>query len=371
MKKKLLLVDDEKDIRDVLSVSLSDIGYDIFEAENGEEAMRLFHEVQPSIVLTDIKMPSMDGIELLQKVKQEDPDVEVIMITGHGDMDLAVKSLKFEAIDFISKPISVHALETSLQKAVDRIITRKKLREYIENLEEIISKKADREELATIGQYITLLSHGIKNILEGLQGGAYIVDEGLKDKDLNLFAQGWNIVSKNIFNVTDFVKNILYSSKSRTLKFEKISPQELLKDASALFKEKAAFLQIHFEQQLNPRMPDVQVDITGIRRALNNLIWNAMEACLQHKTKESHRVLVKADLFDDDHIVFEITDNGVGMDDNLQQKIFDEFFSTKGTGGTGLGLAVVKHVVQDHGGRIEVSSKPGEGSCFRIILPKG
>ena len=116
MEKTILLVDDEPDIRDVLSLSLSDMGYQVYEAENGDEALGIFRDVQPPIVLTDIKMPGMDGIELLQKVKHENPETEVIMITGHGDMDLAIRSLKYEATDFITKPINVDALEISTAK---------------------------------------------------------------------------------------------------------------------------------------------------------------------------------------------------------------------------------------------------------------
>jgi YesN/AraC family two-component response regulator len=130
MENKILLVDDEADIREVLNLSLSDLGYQIFEAENGDMALGIFKEVLPPIVLTDIKMPHMDGIELLQKVKLENPETEVIMITGHGDIDLAIKSLKYEATDFITKPINVEALEIALRRARDKIITRRKLKEY-------------------------------------------------------------------------------------------------------------------------------------------------------------------------------------------------------------------------------------------------
>jgi YesN/AraC family two-component response regulator len=102
-KEKILLVDDEEGIRKVLGISLSDIGYTVFTAENGKEAFKIFEEVDPSIVLTDIKMPGMDGIELLKKIKDTSPNTEVIMISGHGDMDLAIKSLKYEAVDFVTK----------------------------------------------------------------------------------------------------------------------------------------------------------------------------------------------------------------------------------------------------------------------------
>ena len=107
----ILLVDDEEDIREVVGMSLTDIGYTVHSAENGEKAMDLFRSITPPIVMTDIKMPGIDGIELLQQIKRENPETEVVMITGHGDMDLAIKSLKYEATDFITKPINVEALK--------------------------------------------------------------------------------------------------------------------------------------------------------------------------------------------------------------------------------------------------------------------
>ena len=91
---KVLLVDDEEGIRKVLGISLTDMGYHVLCAEDGRQALKLFRQEKPPIVLTDIKMPGMDGIEVLRRIKQENPDTEVIVITGHGDMDLAIKSLK-------------------------------------------------------------------------------------------------------------------------------------------------------------------------------------------------------------------------------------------------------------------------------------
>ncbi|MGD2187675.1 MAG: ATP-binding protein, partial [Desulfobacterales bacterium] len=228
--------------------------------------------------------------------------------------------------------------------------------------------KTDQKELAALGQSIALFSHGVKNILEGLQGGAYVVDEGIKDSDLELVKKGWNVVSKNIFDVTDFVKNILHSSKSRRLRFENVSSGQLVKDSVALFREKGAGLHIRLREQVNPYLPKVSVDVAGVRRVLNNLIWNAIEACMNDTQKKNHFVSVKSDFYDDDHIVFEITDNGIGMDQATQKKIFDEFFSTKGSGGTGLGLSVVDKIVSMHGGKIEVTSTPGKGTKFRIIF---
>ena len=141
MQNTILLVDDESDIREILSLPLCDLGYRVSEAETGDQALEIFRALQPAIVLTDIKMPGMDGIELLQKIKHENPETEVIMITGHGDMELAVRSLKNDATDFITKPINVDALEIAVQRAKDKIITREKLQEYTENLEKLIHEK--------------------------------------------------------------------------------------------------------------------------------------------------------------------------------------------------------------------------------------
>jgi len=238
----------------------------------------------------------------------------------------------------------------------------------IEMATNITQVKTDRKELVTIGQSIALLSHEIKNVLEGLRGGAYVVDEGFKDGDLELARKGWSIVNKNIFAITDFVKNILYSSKNRPLHYEAVPPGQLVTESLALFQEKARGFNVKLRQQVNPYLPEVPLDIESIRRMLNNLIWNALEACFVDKHKKNHFVSVKTDFFDDDHFMFEIKDNGIGMDQATRRKIFEEFYSTKGSGGTGLGLAVVEKVVNKHGGRIEVRSTPGRGSTFRIIL---
>jgi len=141
LKPWLLLVDDEADIRDVLRLPLEDLGYKVLLAENAKKALELFRKENPAIVLTDIKMPGMDGIELLHEIKKDSPNTEVIMITGHGDMNLAIKSLKYEATDFIIKPINVDALEIALGRAEERISTRLKLLEYTQNLEKLIQEK--------------------------------------------------------------------------------------------------------------------------------------------------------------------------------------------------------------------------------------
>ena len=181
MDKKLLLVDDEEGIRKVLGIALTDAGYTVFTAENGTQALNIFRKETPPIVLTDIKMPGMDGIELLQKIKQENPDTEVIMITGHGDMDLAIKSLKYQAVDFVTKPINDDVLEIALNRANEKIQMRQQLREYTENLEALVREKSAKlvevERQVAVGQAVEGLSSALRDIAGDLDGGLTYFNE--------------------------------------------------------------------------------------------------------------------------------------------------------------------------------------------------
>ncbi len=132
---KILLVDDEKDILDIMTIALEDAGYRVVTAQDGETAIRLCEEATPQIVITDIRMPGMDGIQLLEAVKRENPDIEVIVATAFGDMDLAIQALQLDASDFITKPINDEALHLALKRARDRYTSRKQLKDYTALLE--------------------------------------------------------------------------------------------------------------------------------------------------------------------------------------------------------------------------------------------
>lgn len=142
--KKLMLVDDEEGVRRFLGLSLEELGYTVETAANGQQALELFDTFRPQIIFTDIKMPVMDGIELLKAVKGTSPDTEVVMITGHGDLDLAIQALKYGASDFITKPINNDVLEVSLERAKERFTMKRQLREHTENLERLVEIKTER-----------------------------------------------------------------------------------------------------------------------------------------------------------------------------------------------------------------------------------
>lgn len=131
----VLLIDDEEGIRKVMSIALRDAGYVVWIAESGEQGLEIFRRELPALVLTDIKMPGMDGIEVLRRIKAMETDSEVIIITGHGEMELAISALQLEASDFITKPIHDEALFIALKRAEEKISLKRQLRDYTENLE--------------------------------------------------------------------------------------------------------------------------------------------------------------------------------------------------------------------------------------------
>ncbi len=134
MKPKILLIDDEEGIRKLLGISLRDAGYPVSIASDGERGIALFQEESPEIILTDLKMPGLDGIEVLRRIKAMSPDTEVIVITGHGEMELAIQSLQLDASDFITKPIHDEALFVALRRAEEKLTMRRALKHYNEEL---------------------------------------------------------------------------------------------------------------------------------------------------------------------------------------------------------------------------------------------
>jgi signal transduction histidine kinase len=370
----ILLVDDEAGIRKVLGISLADSGYTVHTAENGEEALRIFKEIAPSIVLTDIKMPDIDGIELLRRIKHENPDTEVIMFTGHGDMDLAIKSLKYDATDFVTKPINDDVLEIALNRAQERIFMRQQLREYTENLERLVEEKAHKlieaERMAAVGQTITELSHAIKNIANGLKGGIFVLGQGIEQENKKYLLEGWNMVKGNVDKIKSLSLDLLNYGKYATVNFSLSDPNIPVKEAVDLMRSKAEEQGIHLKIELSPNLRSTSIDPEAIHRCMLNLLANAIDACIEDADMTKKKtVTVKTLPTEGGEVEYQVIDNGCGMKNEVQEKIFQSFFSTKGTLGTGIGLMMTKKIVDQHQGVIEVVSQEGVGSTFTIKLP--
>jgi signal transduction histidine kinase len=367
MDKTVLFVDDEKDICDVLSISLSDLGYKVYTAENGQEALQIIQEINPPIVLTDIRMPVMDGIELLRRVKLQNPEIEVIMVTGHGDMDLAIESLKHEATDFIVKPIKDEALEIALKRAMDRISLRRQLREYTENLEELVQEKSAKlvqaERLAAVGETIAGLSHAIKNIAGGLEGGTFVLEKGIELDNKDYISQGWEAVRFSFEKIKDLSVDLLNYAKFTDLNFISSDPNEPAREVAELMKPRAEKLGINLKMDLSADLKTIRLDPDAIHHCLLNLVTNSIDAVLGEDNSETPKeVLLETTKPEGWGVEYKVTDNGCGMPDEVRE-------NTKGATGTGIGLMITKKVVDAHEGVIQSETEEGVGSVFTIRLP--
>ena len=513
---KLLLIDDEEPVRKIMGLYLRSHGYEVFTAPDGQRGIELFQRESPSIVLTDIKMPGMDGIEVLKRIKQIGPETEIIVITGHGDMDLAIQSLQLDASDFITKPVGNEALLVALRRAQERLDTRRMLKEYTDNLElmvkeateelrkahdfqknliqssidgiiaadkdgtivvfnrgtedllgytadgvlgkmsidtvylpgvgekinetliseayggknrlvnyenVLISKNGEEipvrisgatlfeggeatgvvcffqdlreikrlereliqsERLSAIGQAVAGMAHYTKNILNGLQGGVYIVNTSLKKNKPDLLPKGWSMVENNVARISDLVMNMLIYSKESEPDYQECSPNDIAQEVydlmyetlearsaklDYLMKEKGMHPKVKLSKDFDLSVEECYLDPTGVHRCLLNLVTNAIDACTQEPDEGKDFSVIIRTRKEGDGIRFDIVDNGVGMSKEVQEKLFERFFSTKGPKGTGLGLLVTRKIIDEHGGAISYESEPGKGTTFTMRFP--
>jgi signal transduction histidine kinase len=223
------------------------------------------------------------------------------------------------------------------------------------------------ERLAAIGQTIAALSHHIKNILQGLKSGSEVLKMGLTDKDDGLLQQGWKMVEKNQGKIYDLVMDMLSYSKEREPAIEETDLNAVVRDVLELVAGRGREMGLKLETRFDPELPIVQVDPEGLHRALLNIIGNACDA-VEERKNPMVAVVTKRDPEEDCVRVF-VVDNGTGIAAEKVQDIFKPFVSTKGARGTGLGLAVSRKILREHGGDIQVQSTPGKGSTFILRMP--
>jgi PAS domain S-box-containing protein len=244
---------------------------------------------------------------------------------------------------------------------------------FIQDLREILQLQREREQahrIAAIGKVVAGMAHYIKNILSGLKGGAFIINTAIRKKDFNMLGTGWDMVSRNLLHLSDIVQNMLSYSTIKKPKYRSVNPNALVRDVVELMGDTARVSKVLLEHDLKEGIPNVEMDPTAIHRCLLNLVRNAIDACAERKGEgQRGRVTVRSDQSGGWGVRFTVEDTGMGMDEETQKKVFDDFFSTKGYQGTGLGLPVTRNLIEDHGGEITFDSTPGKGTRFYVLLP--
>ncbi|MBU1340202.1 MAG: response regulator [Proteobacteria bacterium] len=371
--KKILLVDDEEGIRKVLKITLESAGYDVCLAPDGEAGLATFIREHPDIVITDIKMPGIDGIELLKRIKNLNPEIEVIMITGHGDMDLAVKSLQYEAADFITKPIDSGDLESAINKARDRIAISQNIKSYMDDLEILVEEKDKKlnesEKLVTIGQTIAGMSHAIKNIAGGLKGSSFVLEQGIEHENRQYLKQGWEMMKGNIDKITKLSLDLLNYAKTTKLNFQLENPNTPAREVMQLMTHRAKEKNIEFTLVPCTQKKLTFMDKDAMHNSILNLVTNAFDAFDDTIDPGLTRKVTLLVQTINSQIVYSVRDNGCGINDTIKKSVFNDFITTKGMNGTGFGLMTTKKIIEEHNGEIRFKTEIKKGSEFIIKIP--
>lgn len=229
-------------------------------------------------------------------------------------------------------------------------------------------EKLEAERLAAVGQTVAGLAHGIKNILTGLEGGMYVTSTGLAKGDERRVRQGWEMLERNMGRISTLVKNLLAFSRGDKPKPALIDPAEVVTEVVELYRDGAQQHGVTLESVVAPGIAPAAMDREGFHTCLANLVSNALDACLVAQAGGSRVTVTLRE--DDGALVCEVADSGCGMDYDVKQRAFTSFFTTKGAGGTGLGLLITRKIVQQHGGSVAFESTPGEGTVFRLVFPR-
>jgi histidine kinase len=228
--------------------------------------------------------------------------------------------------------------------------------------------KLEAERLAAVGQTVAGLAHGIKNILTGLEGGMYVTSSGLKRKDDQRINQGWGMLQRNIRRISDLAKNLLAFSRGDQPQPQLSDPRQIVEDVVELYRDRVRQQGITLQPDVELGIAPAWMDPEGLHSCLANLVSNAMDACLVSRNQGCTITVRLRE--EEESLIFEVADTGCGMDYELKQKVFTSFVTTKGKGGTGIGLLITQKIVQQHGGEVSVFSEPGQGSTFRLTFPR-
>lgn len=376
----ILLVDDEQVILDSLSHALTGAGHRIEAHTSAADALRAVADLPVDVVVSDIRMPGMTGLQLLQAVRRMDAEIPVILITGHGDEETAIGAVHEGAFDYLRKPFSLRALLASLSRAEERRRLRRQLREEREKL-------AHAQRLASIGTLAAGFAHEVNNPTTFIKANGELlercwqqltplIERGLaetpEDPGLQFARREGADLVRGILSGARRIERLVKDMGALARRRKGLSPR-LRVDVGRLVAEALEIAGASLcdrVQVLNETAGD-EVAVIGdeqpLVQVLVNLLGNAGHAL---DDCESPCIRLTAGV-DGDWGWIAVEDNGCGMGEEVRDQVFDPFYTTKEPGrGVGLGLAVCHGIVEDHGGEIRLQSEPGQGTRFEVRLPR-
>ena len=370
-KVRLLLVDDEEGFRTAIARRLGKRGFVPVQASTGEECLEILGRDPVDVVVLDVKMPGISGIDTLKIIKQEYVKTQVILLTGNVAVSDGIEGIKSGAFDYLTKPIEIDHLVNKIKQAFEMIRLEEEKQKELEYREKLEKKMIDTERLASIGTMSTGIAHEINNPLAIINESAgfmkYILStpEMLKCNRRGALMMGIEKIENSIKRARKITHQLLGHVKKPELQFSEVNLKALLYETFGLLKREIKDKQININWEIDPKKNIIWSDPYQLRQVLMNLLSNAV-----HAVSENGSITLSTREIDED-IILEIKDNGIGIPKENLSKIFDPFFTTKSFDeGTGLGLFVVHKIISNLNGKIDVASTVGEGTRFYIRLPK-
>jgi signal transduction histidine kinase len=371
---QILVIDDEMGPRESLRMLLKP-NYQVHTADCVEAGLKVLKEKQPDTIVMDIRMPGMTGIEGLRKIREIDPHLSVIMLTGFGALETAKEALRLGANDYISKPFDAREMRDVISRNVERTRLQRTSESAAVEIKELnnrlLKELAQKERLASLGQASAEFVHDLGNPLTIVWGYVQMLAKKLEQKDNGATAEKsssvkeLNIIEQNVRLCRELLTMWQSYGSVEASPHKSISVSAILREVIKGVGAMAVQSGVEFKSEVGEDACTLVGDATQIQRAIQNVIINAIQAAAEKKGKVSVNCEQK-----DFYVDICVADNGPGILPAQMSKIFDPYFTTKqGKSGTGLGLYITKKVVEDHNGSIKVDSTPQVGSTFTIRLP--
>jgi two-component system sensor histidine kinase/response regulator len=369
----ILVVDDERGIREGCRRALVPLGYRVDVADTAAAGLRMLREGSYDLVLLDLMMPGMSGIEALGRIREIDPDIVVIIITGYATVEAAVKTIKQGAYDFISKPFTADDLILVVNKGLEHrrlSLENKRLRSIEEEAEGLARAKAELEKLdAMKSRFMLTVAHELRAPIAAIQGYLGLILDGYAADDEHEMLQN---AHRRCGELLDMISDLLLlahmKEKASGVKKTTVPVARVLEEVAGLLRADADRKGLTLKTESSGQ-PEMLADEEHLRQLWTNLISNGIKY-----TPRGGRVVASVHE-KDGQIVGVVSDTGVGIAADDLPRIFDEFYRTKQAKsieehGTGLGLSIVKQIVESYGGTIDVESRLGEGTTFTFTLPQ-
>jgi len=371
---QVLVIDDELGPRESLRMLLKP-SYQVYTAENVETGLRILREKKPDAIISDIRMPGTSGIDGLRKIREIDPHVAVIMLTGFGALETAKEALRLGANDYISKPFDAREMREVIGRNVERTrIQRTGVNAAAEIKElnnRLLKELAQKERLASLGQASAEFVHDLGNPLTIVWGYVQLLAKKLEESEKengaasHTSAKELNIIEQNVRLCRELLTMWQSYGSVEASPHKPISVTQIVREVVKGVGPMAVQNGVEMKSDICDDPCTLLGDSVQIMRAIQNVIINALQASADKKGSISVSCTRK-----DFYVDVRVEDSGCGITPAQQAKIFDPYFTTKqGKSGTGLGLYITKKVVEDHNGSIKVDSTPQVGSTFTIRLP--